>query len=127
MEAGGIAGGMRKSLGGRTTPTGRWTPSSSSQPPSRPGTPMNGEWLPANGILAVGDDVHLTDIDCSGVVRYVGKTKALGGTWLGIELDHPAGRSDGSLNGERLFTCKQDHGHFITAKSLSVLKWIYAS
>lgn len=34
------------------------------------------------------------------------------GTWYGIELDRPAGKNDGSVNGHRYFTCKAKHGVF---------------
>ncbi|KAJ1306633.1 hypothetical protein OPQ81_007629 [Rhizoctonia solani] len=53
-----------------------------------------------------------TDIK-RGVVRFVGPTK-FGkegtGDWVGIEYDEPVGKNDGSVQGERYFTCPDKHG-----------------
>jgi len=32
--------------------------------------------------------------------------------WLGIELDQPVGKNDGSVAGVRYFDCKPSHGVF---------------
>ena len=32
--------------------------------------------------------------------------------WLGIELDQPVGKNDGSVSGIRYFDCKPSHGVF---------------
>ncbi len=34
------------------------------------------------------------------------------GLWYGIELERPVGKNDGSVNGQRYFTCKPMHGVF---------------
>merc|ERR1719163_2319201 len=51
----------------------------------------------------------------TGVVRFAGRTRFAGGVWLGIELDEPAGKNDGSVAGTRYFTCEHtppSDGHF---------------
>ena len=37
---------------------------------------------------------------------------ALNSVWLGIELDQPVGKNDGSVSGIRYFDCKPSHGVF---------------
>ena len=36
----------------------------------------------------------------------------LNSVWLGIELDQPVGKNDGSVSGIRYFDCKPSHGVF---------------
>lgn len=46
-----------------------------------------------------------------GKVKFLGKVPALGNeVWVGVELDEPLGKNDGSVNGVRLFTCAPNHG-----------------
>ena len=35
----------------------------------------------------------------SGTIRYIGKTEFRDGDWLGVELDTPDGKNDGSVAG----------------------------
>lgn len=63
----------------------------------------------------VGDRVTVSGYRGRGIVRYVGKMKNSSGIWYGIELDHPIGKNDGSVDGERYFTCKSQRGVFCTA------------
>ncbi|XP_016337377.1 CAP-Gly domain-containing linker protein 4-like, partial [Sinocyclocheilus anshuiensis] len=48
----------------------------------------------------------------TGVVRYYGKTSFAPGFWLGIELDKPSGKNDGSVGGVQYFSCPPKHGVF---------------
>ncbi|KAG8756914.1 hypothetical protein FRC11_004929 [Ceratobasidium sp. 423] len=63
-----------------------------------------------------------TDIK-RGVVRFVGPTK-FGkegtGDWVGIEYDEPVGKNDGSVQGERYFTCPDKHGAFVRPERVTV-------
>ena len=47
------------------------------------------------------------------------------GWWYGIELDRPVGKNDGTVNGERYFTCKPKYGVF--APSSRVQRYVYHS
>jgi dynactin complex subunit len=40
-----------------------------------------------------------------GVVRFTGKTQFSQGGWVGVELDQPVGKNDGSVGGVKVFFC----------------------
>lgn len=55
-----------------------------------------------------------------GEVKYVGKVKDTKGYWIGIQMDEPVGKNDGSCNGERYFQCLDKYGLFMKAKNVTV-------
>ncbi|CAK9022140.1 Serine/threonine-protein phosphatase with EF-hands 1 (PPEF-1) (DRES10) (Protein phosphatase with EF calcium-binding domain) (PPEF) [Durusdinium trenchii] len=48
-----------------------------------------------------------------GTVRFFGKTEFKEGDWVGIELDEPKGRNDGTVAEVTYFSCAPNHGMFI--------------
>lgn len=52
----------------------------------------------------IGDRVIIKSSQGSkvGTVRYIGTTEFANGEWVGVELDDPRGKNDGSVNGKRL-------------------------
>ncbi|XP_046960602.1 kinesin-like protein KIF13B isoform X2 [Vanessa cardui] len=68
--------------------------------------------------LSVGESVQLRLSSSTGVVAYVGPTNFAGGVWVGVELDAPTGKNDGSVGGTRYFSCRARHGIFVRADKL---------
>lgn len=65
------------------------------------------------GWVVVGESVLIRPYNTSGVISYVGNTHFQAGTWIGVELDTPTGKNDGSVQGIQYFQCKAKHGIFV--------------
>lgn len=48
-----------------------------------------------------------------GILRFQGSTDFANGDWMGIELQLPQGRNNGTVNGRRYFEAKDNHGLFV--------------
>jgi dynactin complex subunit len=55
-----------------------------------------------------------------GTLRFYGPTKFRDGIWAGVEYATAIGKNDGAVEGTRYFSCPQDHGVFVPAKSIVV-------
>ena len=62
--------------------------------------------------LGVGDRCEVSTESCAGqgFVAFIGRTSFKDGVWVGVELDQPDGKNDGSVQGRRYFTCADKHG-----------------
>ncbi|BEJ17135.1 hypothetical protein CspHIS471_0605360 [Cutaneotrichosporon sp. HIS471] len=59
----------------------------------------------------------------TGLVRWVGTEPAFApGKWVGIELDTPTGKNNGSVKGDVYFSCEAGHGVFVRPSQVHVLE-----
>ncbi|KAJ1910903.1 hypothetical protein IWQ60_010406, partial [Tieghemiomyces parasiticus] len=65
----------------------------------------------ANSNLQVGTRCEVQNHP--GIIRFIGTTAFATGRWVGVELDSPSGKNDGSVHGEVYFTCPPNHGMFV--------------
>ena len=56
-----------------------------------------------------------------GTCKYFGTTLFREGYWVGVELDQPNGKNDGSVEGTRYFSCRPKYGLFARAQVVEVL------
>ncbi|XP_034476014.1 kinesin-like protein KIF13A isoform X4 [Drosophila innubila] len=68
--------------------------------------------------IVVGESVLIRPYNTSGVVSFVGTTHFQPGAWIGVELDTPTGKNDGTVQGIQYFQCKPKHGIFVRADKL---------
>ncbi|XP_069939378.1 kinesin-like protein KIF13A isoform X4 [Cherax quadricarinatus] len=66
----------------------------------------------------VGESIQIRPYNYSGVIVYIGHTEFAPGTWIGVELDVPMGKNDGSVNGVRYFASRPKCGMFVKPEKL---------
>ncbi|XP_076834043.1 CAP-Gly domain-containing linker protein 4 isoform X3 [Brachyhypopomus gauderio] len=94
-----------------TPPPFQPRPLTSSSGPSRSRAPLAGSSVCEVPEVRLGERVLVAG-QRTGVVRFYGRTSFAPGFWLGIELDKPSGKNDGSVGGVKYFSCPPKHGVF---------------
>lgn len=69
--------------------------------------------------FSIGDRVHVKEEP--GIVKFVGPTTFAPGNWVGVELDTPTGKNNGTVQGTKYFDCRQEgnYGVFVRPNFLS--------
>uniref|UniRef100_A0A7N6FHW3 Dynactin subunit 1 n=1 Tax=Anabas testudineus TaxID=64144 RepID=A0A7N6FHW3_ANATE len=67
----------------------------------------------------IGSIVEVTGKGQRGTVAYIGATLFASGKWVGVILDEPKGKNDGTVQGKRYFTCEENHGIFVRQSQVS--------
>ncbi|XP_053560342.1 dynactin subunit 1 isoform X2 [Bombina bombina] len=71
--------------------------------------------------LKVGSRVEVIGKGHRGTVAYVGATLFASGKWVGVILDDPKGKNDGTVQGRKYFTCEENHGIFVRQSQIQVV------
>ncbi|XP_026189234.1 dynactin subunit 1-like isoform X5 [Mastacembelus armatus] len=70
----------------------------------------------------IGSIVEVTGKGQRGTVAYIGATLFASGKWVGVILDEPKGKNDGTVQGKRYFTCEENHGIFVRQSQIQVVE-----
>lgn len=68
--------------------------------------------------MTVGESVRISPDSKLGVIAFIGETEFSAGIWVGVVLDSPTGKNDGTVNGVSYFTCKPKFGIFVKPDKL---------
>ncbi|KAJ8686968.1 hypothetical protein QAD02_022762 [Eretmocerus hayati] len=71
--------------------------------------------------IKVGQRVEIAGKDCQGVIAYIGHPAFATGKWIGVILDEPKGRNNGTIKGQFYFKCSENHGMFVRQTQLILI------
>ncbi|XP_039524838.1 dynactin subunit 1a isoform X3 [Pimephales promelas] len=71
--------------------------------------------------VKVGSQVEVIGKGQRGSVAYIGATLFASGKWVGVILDEPKGKNDGTVQGKRYFTCEENHGIFVRQSQIQLI------
>ncbi|KAL6445508.1 hypothetical protein ACFW04_000817 [Cataglyphis niger] len=69
----------------------------------------------------IGQRVEVPVKECQGVIAYVGHPAFASGKWIGVILDEPKGKNNGTVKGQMYFKCAENHGMFARQTQLILL------
>lgn len=67
----------------------------------------------SESLLKVGCRVSVPAKSVKGTVEYIGTTAFAQGKWIGINLDEPKGKNNGTVKEKRYFKVSKDHTQII--------------
>ncbi|XP_057330614.1 dynactin subunit 1 isoform X2 [Microplitis mediator] len=69
----------------------------------------------------IGARVEIVGKDCQGCIAYIGHPSFATGKWIGVILDEPKGKNNGTVKGQSYFKCSENHGMFVRQSQLIIL------
>ncbi|XP_030628234.1 dynactin subunit 1 [Chanos chanos] len=72
--------------------------------------------------VKVGSLVEVIGKGHRGTVAYIGNTLFASGKWVGVILEEPKGKNDGTVQGKRYFTCRENHGIFVRQSQIQLVE-----
>ncbi|KAL0271853.1 UNVERIFIED_CONTAM: hypothetical protein PYX00_008817 [Menopon gallinae] len=75
----------------------------------------------SESLLKVGCRVQVPAKSVKGTVHYVGNTAFAQGKWIGIVLDEPKGKNNGTVKDKQYFKCEENYGMFLRPSHLVLL------
>ncbi|XP_073776849.1 dynactin subunit 1 isoform X9 [Danio rerio] len=72
--------------------------------------------------VKVGSLVEVIGKGHRGTVAYIGNTLFASGKWVGVILDEPKGKNDGTVQGKRYFLCQENHGIFVRQSQIQLVE-----
>lgn len=96
----------------RAASASRGRPGSARKPASTPSSSRKkAAATPGKGGFGIGSKVFVAGKLCT--VQYIGSIGVAPGVFVGCELPDPTGKNDGSLEGQRYFSVRPNHGLFV--------------
>nr|XP_032526015.1 dynactin subunit 1 isoform X10 [Danaus plexippus plexippus] len=71
--------------------------------------------------LTLGQRVMVIGKEVKGSIAYVGNPTFASGKWIGIILDEPKGKNNGTLRGHAYFSCEEKYGVFVRQTQIQLL------
>ncbi|XP_028166489.1 dynactin subunit 1 [Ostrinia furnacalis] len=71
--------------------------------------------------LTLGQRVIVIGKDVKGSVAYVGYPTFATGKWIGVILDEPKGKNNGTVRGHAYFRCEENYGVFVRQTQIQML------
>ncbi|KAL3863717.1 hypothetical protein ACJMK2_005462 [Sinanodonta woodiana] len=71
--------------------------------------------------MKLGTKVEVVGKGVVGTVAYIGTTLFSTGKWIGVVLDEPKGKNDGTVQGKTYFTCPDNHGIFVRQSQITAV------
>lgn len=71
--------------------------------------------------MTLGQRVMVVGKDVKGSVAYVGYPTFATGKWIGVILDEPKGKNNGTVRGHAYFTCEENYGVFVRQTQIQLL------
>ncbi|XP_051508098.1 dynactin subunit 1 isoform X1 [Myxocyprinus asiaticus] len=72
--------------------------------------------------VKVGSLIEVIGKGHRGTVAYIGNTLFALGKWVGVILEEPKGKNDGTVQGKRYFTCQENHGIFVRQSQIQLVE-----